>query len=116
MRIPAIVNSQIDRSPFARMSGPLPQPSPRPSKARLHSTAFWNASGADHHEASDRGYAHIGIPETHHSISHHGNEAEKLANLIADVLARIAGIPQGRLHELLPWEWQKTTDLKKAAA
>jgi hypothetical protein len=31
------------------------------------------------HEASDRGYAHIGIPETHHSISHHGNEAEKLA-------------------------------------
>jgi Protein of unknown function (DUF1552) len=31
------------------------------------------------HEASDRGYAHIGIPETHHSISHHGNDAEKLA-------------------------------------
>ena len=31
------------------------------------------------HEASDRGYAHIGIPETHHSISHHGNETEKLA-------------------------------------
>jgi len=31
------------------------------------------------HEASDRGYAHIGVPETHHSISHHGNEAEKLA-------------------------------------
>jgi Protein of unknown function (DUF1552) len=31
------------------------------------------------HEASDRGYAHIGIPETHHSVSHHGNDAEKLA-------------------------------------
>jgi hypothetical protein len=31
------------------------------------------------HEASDRGYAHIGCPETHHSISHHGNDAEKLA-------------------------------------
>jgi hypothetical protein len=31
------------------------------------------------HEASDRGYAHIGIPETHHSISHHGNDADKLA-------------------------------------
>ena len=31
------------------------------------------------HEASDRGYAHIGIPETHHSISHHGNDTEKLA-------------------------------------
>jgi Protein of unknown function (DUF1552) len=31
------------------------------------------------HEASDRGYAHIGIPETHHSISHHGNDAQKMA-------------------------------------
>jgi hypothetical protein len=31
------------------------------------------------HEASDRGYAHIGVPETHHSISHHGNDPEKLA-------------------------------------
>src|SRR4029079_13143220 len=31
------------------------------------------------HEASDRGYAHIGIPETHHSISHHGNDTDKLA-------------------------------------
>jgi hypothetical protein len=30
------------------------------------------------HEASDRSYAHIGCPETHHSISHHGNEQEKL--------------------------------------
>jgi transposase len=25
---------------------------------------------------------------------------------LADVLARIAGIPQGRLAELLPWEWK----------
>ena len=33
------------------------------------------------HEASDRGYAHIEIPETHHSISHHGNDAEKLASM-----------------------------------
>ena len=24
---------------------------------------------------------------------------------LADVLARIAGIPQNRLHERLPWEW-----------
>ena len=31
------------------------------------------------HEASDRGYAHIDIPETHHSIAHHGNDKEKLA-------------------------------------
>ncbi len=31
------------------------------------------------HEASSRSYAHIGIPEAHHSVSHHGNEPEKLA-------------------------------------
>jgi hypothetical protein len=31
------------------------------------------------HEPTDRSYAHIGVPETHHSISHHGNDAEKLA-------------------------------------
>ncbi len=33
------------------------------------------------------------------------NDVDPLAWL-ADVLARIAGIPQGRLHELLPWEWK----------
>ena len=33
---------------------------------------------------------------------------------LADVLARIAGMPQSRLHELLPWEW-KQLDLQKAA-
>lgn len=31
------------------------------------------------HEASDRAYAFIGIPEQHHTISHHGNDPEKLA-------------------------------------
>ena len=31
------------------------------------------------HEPTDRSYAHIGVPETHHSISHHGNDPEKLA-------------------------------------
>jgi hypothetical protein len=31
------------------------------------------------HEPTDRSYAHIGCPETHHSISHHGNDQEKLA-------------------------------------
>lgn len=31
------------------------------------------------HEATDRGYAFIGVPEQHHSISHHGNDPEKLA-------------------------------------
>ena len=30
------------------------------------------------HEATDR-YAHIGIPEQHHTISHHGNDPEKMA-------------------------------------
>jgi hypothetical protein len=31
------------------------------------------------HEPTDRSYAYIGCPETHHSISHHGNDAEKIA-------------------------------------
>jgi hypothetical protein len=31
------------------------------------------------HEASSRSYAHIGIPEAHHTVSHHGNDAEKMA-------------------------------------
>ena len=33
---------------------------------------------------------------------------------LADVLARIAGLPQARLHELLPWLW-KNSDLQAAA-
>jgi transposase len=33
---------------------------------------------------------------------------------LADVLARIADAPQGRLHELLPWEWKKTPTLAAA--
>jgi hypothetical protein len=31
------------------------------------------------HEPTDRSYAHIGCPETHHSISHHGNSPEKIS-------------------------------------
>jgi Protein of unknown function (DUF1552) len=31
------------------------------------------------HEATDRGYAFIGVPEQHHTISHHGNDPEKMA-------------------------------------
>ena len=30
------------------------------------------------HEASTRSYAHIGVPEAHHSISHHANDPEKV--------------------------------------
>src|SRR6202000_2672986 len=30
-------------------------------------------------QATDRGYAQIGIPEQHHTISHHGNDPEKMA-------------------------------------
>jgi len=30
------------------------------------------------HEPTDRPYPHLGIPETHHSVSHHGNDAEKM--------------------------------------
>ena len=27
---------------------------------------------------------------------------------LADVLARIADLPQSRLYEFLPWEWKRT--------
>jgi transposase len=34
---------------------------------------------------------------------------------LADVLARIADLPQTRLHELLPWEWKAMREQAKAA-
>ena len=43
------------------------------------------------------------------------NDVDPLAWL-ADVLARIAGIPQGRLHELLPWEWKCAASVTAQAA
>ncbi|WP_312015681.1 IS66 family transposase [Bradyrhizobium liaoningense] len=42
------------------------------------------------------------------------NDIDPLAWL-ADVLGRIAAIPQGRLHELLPWEWKRTASNPAAA-
>ena len=42
------------------------------------------------------------------------NDVDPLAWL-SDVLARIAGTPQSRLPELLPWQWKKP-DLHAAAA
>ena len=43
------------------------------------------------------------------------NDVDPLAWL-ADVLSRIAEHPVQRLDELLPWNWRKTADLKRAAA
>lgn len=45
------------------------------------------------------------------------NEVDPKAWL-ADVLARIAGYPASRLHELLPWNWKKaaTADVMLQAA
>ena len=33
------------------------------------------------HEGSSRSYAHIGIPEPHHPVSHHGDTAEGIAEV-----------------------------------
>ena len=48
-------------------------------------------------------------------------EAAKLNGIdpqawLADVLARIAAIPQARLTELLPWNWRQPRDREILAA
>jgi hypothetical protein len=48
------------------------------------------------HEATDRSYAHIGVPEQHHTISHHGQDPEKLAKY-----AKIATYQITKLSEFL---------------
>lgn len=35
---------------------------------------------------------------------------------LADFLARIADVPQSRLHDLLPWNWTPTTSTSSAQA
>src|SRR5437773_12432953 len=48
------------------------------------------------HEPTDRSYPHLGIPETHHSVSHHGNDAEKMSKY-----AKIATYHMVKLSEFL---------------
>jgi hypothetical protein len=48
------------------------------------------------HEPTDRSYPHLGIPETHHSVSHHGNDAEKMTKY-----AKIATYQMVKLSEFL---------------
>jgi hypothetical protein len=42
------------------------------------------------HEASSRSYAHIGVPDAHHSMSHHGNDPDKLDKYAKIALYHIA--------------------------
>jgi hypothetical protein len=48
------------------------------------------------HEASGRSYAHVGVPEPHHTTSHHKNTPESL-----DLYARIGGYQMGKLSEFI---------------
>jgi hypothetical protein len=53
------------------------------------------------HEASSRSYAHIGVPEAHHTISHHANNPEtlaKYAKIGTYHVAKIAEFAQ-KLHD-----------------
>jgi hypothetical protein len=48
------------------------------------------------HEPTDRSYPYLGIPETHHSVSHHGDNAEKMTKY-----AKIATYQMVKLSEFL---------------
>jgi hypothetical protein len=48
------------------------------------------------HEPTDRAYPHLGIPETHHSVSHHANDAEKMTKY-----AKIATYQMVKLGEFV---------------
>ena len=57
------------------------------------------------HEPTDRSYPHLGIPETHHSVSHHGNDAEKMTKYakihtyhmvkLGEFIEKLKGTPDG---------------------
>ena len=69
------------------------------------------------HEPTDRSYAHIGIAGTHHSVSHHGDDAEKMEQYakigtyqivkFAEFLEKLKATPDGDGnlldHSLLYW-------------
>jgi hypothetical protein len=69
------------------------------------------------HEPTDRSYAHIGISGTHHSISHHGDDAEKMEQYakigtyqmvkFAEFLGKLESTPDGDGnlldHSLIYW-------------
>ncbi len=57
------------------------------------------------HEASTRSYAHIGVPDAHHSMSHHGNDPENMEKYakigtyhvvkLAEFLRKLQNTPDG---------------------
>lgn len=53
------------------------------------------------HEGSGRSYAHIGIPEPHHPVSHHGDTAEGIAKYVKLTTYHVAKLAEfaGRLQE-----------------
>ena len=68
-------------------------------------------------ESSTRTYPQIGVTDQHHTISHHGNDPEKIAkvakinqfhvSLFAEFLKKLQAIPEGNGtlldHSLLYW-------------